>query len=75
MSGIEEFTSEFFDDASKAWRANKICLKDATYRYRKNAFPVEKPLLEKPVTVKTVVAKTVIKHSVPRRSPRIAMRH
>ena len=72
MSGIEEFTSEFFDDASKAWRANKICLKDATYRYRKNAFPSEKPIV-KPVM--KPVMKPVVNKVVARRSPRIAVKH
>lgn len=31
---IAEFTQEFFNNASKAWRANKIQKPNATYQYR-----------------------------------------
>ncbi len=34
-----EFTSEFFDASSKAWKANKVRYGQAAYRYKKNAFP------------------------------------
>ena len=37
-----EFTPEFFDDASKAWRANKIRVAEGCFKYRKNAFTVKK---------------------------------
>ena len=37
-----EFTTEFFDDASKAWRANKIRVAEGCFKYRKNAFTVKK---------------------------------
>jgi hypothetical protein len=39
-----EFTPEFFDDASKAWRANKIRVAEGCFRYRKNAFTVKKTM-------------------------------
>jgi hypothetical protein len=38
MSGIEEFTSEFFDDASAAWRANKIPIGEGSFKYKPGAF-------------------------------------
>ena len=31
---IEEFNSDFFDDASYEWRKNKILLCEGTFRYR-----------------------------------------
>ena len=31
---ISEFTSQFFDDSSVAWKMNKIQNKNATYEYR-----------------------------------------
>ena len=34
MPGIEEFTAEFFQQASDAWRKNKIVKKDCTYDYK-----------------------------------------
>lgn len=43
MSGIDEFTSEFFDASSKAWRANKVPIGEGSFRYKRNAFPPEKP--------------------------------
>lgn len=53
-----EFTPQFFDDASKAWKANKVRIGEGHYRYKKNAFASEKP-----VQVKAQV-------QGPRRSPR-----
>jgi hypothetical protein len=31
---IEEFTSDFFDNASYEWRKNKIRLSEGTFKYR-----------------------------------------
>jgi hypothetical protein len=57
-----EFTPQFFDEASKAWKANKVRVGEGHYRYKKNAFVKEKPvLLEKP---------SLQKKLEPRRSPR-----
>ena len=42
MPDISEFTQEFFEDASKAWKANKVRYGQASYKYKKNAFPKEK---------------------------------
>jgi len=53
-----EFTPQFFDEASKAWKANKVRIGEGHYRYKKNAFPSEKPSLPK--------------KPEPRRSPRFA---
>lgn len=33
-----EFTHEFFEAASKAWKANKVRYGQASYKYKKNAF-------------------------------------
>jgi len=52
-----EFTPQFFDEASKAWRANKVRIGES-FRYKRNAFPVKKEVKE---TVKG-----------PRRSPRLS---
>lgn len=32
--GIAEFTPEFFDDASRAWRANKTRLSSGAFSYK-----------------------------------------
>jgi hypothetical protein len=33
-----EFTPHFFDEASKAWRENKVRIGEGHYRYKNNAF-------------------------------------
>lgn len=33
-----EFTQTFFEDSSKAWKANKVKYGQSMYRYKKNAF-------------------------------------
>jgi len=53
-----EFTPEFFDEASRAWRANKVRIAEGCFRYKRNAFVKE----VKPVALETK----------PRRSPRFA---
>ena len=55
-----EFTPQFFDDASKAWRANKVRVGEGHYRYKRNAFAPEKP----------VQIKGQVQVQGPRRSPR-----
>ena len=42
MPGLSEFTHQFFEEASKAWKVNKVKYGQAMYRYKKNAFPIEK---------------------------------
>lgn len=42
MAGISEFTHQFFEDASKAWQRNKVRYGQASYKYKKNAFPEDK---------------------------------
>ncbi len=42
MAGISEFTHQFFEEASKAWKANKVRYGQAMYKYKKNAFPLDK---------------------------------
>lgn len=64
MDGITEFTPDFFDEASKAWRANKISIGEGSYRYKRNAFI---PVVE--VSRKPIVRKPIKK--VLRRSPRL----
>lgn len=41
MPGISEFTHEFFEASSQAWKANKVRYGQASYKYKKNAFPKE----------------------------------
>jgi hypothetical protein len=31
-----EFTAQFFEEASTAWRANKIALENGMFKYKKN---------------------------------------
>ena len=57
-----EFTPQFFDDASKAWKANKVRIGEGHYRYKKNAFASEKPV--------QVKAQAQVQVQGPRRSPR-----
>ena len=48
MIDCSEFTQGFFDEASKAWKKNKVRKGEAMYRYKKNAFPpVEEPPVPK----------------------------
>ena len=35
-----EFSSNFFEEASKAWRSNKIPLENGMFRYKEDAFDV-----------------------------------
>ena len=57
-----EFTPQFFDDASKAWKANKVRVGEGHYRYKRNAFASEKPA--------QVKAQVQVQIQGPRRSPR-----
>lgn len=66
MSGIAEFTSAFFDEASAAWRANKRALGEGMFKYvrpRRIVVPVHKPKKVAPIleTIPTL-----------RRSPRFS---
>lgn len=49
MSGIAEFTPEFFDEASRAWRLNKLVKPEGTFRYKRNAFSKPKEHAVRPV--------------------------
>lgn len=42
MAGISEFTHAFFEESSKAWKANKVRYGEAMYKYKKTAFPIDK---------------------------------
>lgn len=46
LKSVEEFTPEFFDQASAAWTANKIRGANATYKYKSNAFVPEKSTIQ-----------------------------
>jgi len=63
MKNIEEFTSKFFDDSSKAWKANKHSIGNGMYKYKKSAWTV----CDDTDLIKKVVSDGV----VPRRSQRI----
>lgn len=85
MSGISEFTHEFFEASSKAWKANKARYGQAMYRYKKNVFPKEDaptPPAQSKRSVQqteTILAKrNLIDEPAPlreRRSPRIRLLH
>ena len=38
MPGISEFTQDFFNASSKAWKKNKVRYDQACYTYKTNAF-------------------------------------
>lgn len=44
MSGISEFTQEFFNASSKAWKKNKVRYDQACYTYKKGAFKSQEEL-------------------------------
>jgi hypothetical protein len=54
MPGISEFTHQFFEEASKSWKANKVKYGQAMYRYKKYAFPGEK---EEPLSKQTLASR------------------
>lgn len=54
MAGISEFTQAFFEEASKAWKANKVRYGQAMYSYKKNAFPKDK---EEPLSKQSIRSK------------------
>lgn len=75
--GNDEFDAAFFDNASAAWRSNKIVLGELSFKYKRNAFGGQEDLLkkkrgravfEKPVAV--VVPEAVHSVYTVRRSPR-----
>ena len=70
MSGIAEFTPEFFDEASAAWRANKKHLGDGMFKYIR-ACRVIAPKPIPPSVPKRLVSSLA---SIPplRRSPRFS---
>lgn len=43
MAGISEFTQAFFEESSKAWKANKVRYGQAMYRYKKQPKDLEEP--------------------------------
>jgi hypothetical protein len=42
MPGLSEFTHEFFEESSKAWKANKVRYGQAMYKYKKTVFRKER---------------------------------
>jgi hypothetical protein len=54
MQGISEFSQEFFDASSKAWKANKVRYGQAMYKYKTTAFPV---VLDEPSIKQTQASK------------------
>lgn len=80
-----EFTQEFFDEASAAWKANKVRYGQASYRYKKNAFqpdpdlpPIPKQSVSnKQQTQKELQERSMIDEYAPprvRKSPRLLSR-
>jgi hypothetical protein len=72
MSGVAEFTAEFFNEASAAWRANKRHIGEGMFKYvRPRRVVMPKPV---PVFVPVVKKLPPILNSLPllRRSPRFS---
>ncbi len=65
---VEEFTSDFFDESSKAWKANKIEVLKGIYKYKKmQKEQVQQPLRKSPRLLEKQKQEVV---QTPRRSPR-----
>jgi|LakMenEpi03Aug12_release.lakeMendotaPanAssembly.Ray.scaffolds.fasta_scaffold1212495_2 hypothetical protein len=69
---VEEFTSDFFDESSKAWKANKIEVVKGIYKYKKMqkeqvVEQVQQPLRKSPRLLEKQKQEVV---QTPRRSPR-----
>ncbi len=85
MAGISEFTQAFFEESSKAWKANKVRYGQAMYKYKKNAFPLDKDepickqtLKSKKQTEKELQKRQSLNEEAPlptRRSPRLKQMH
>lgn len=85
MAGISEFTQSFFEESSKAWKANKVRYGQASYKYKKNAFPKtpEEPIYKQSMKSKIQMEKELLKRQslveeapLPtRRSPRLHEKH
>jgi hypothetical protein len=43
MAGISEFTHAFFEESSKAWKANKVRYGQAMYKYKIQPKELEEP--------------------------------
>ena len=50
MPGVSEFTSDFFDASSKAWKKNKVRYDQACYTYKKTAFKGQEELPHEPAS-------------------------
>lgn len=86
MKNIEEFTPQFFDDSSKAWKANKQSIGNGMYKYKKSAWTVydDAGLIERVISDVVVPrrsqrlldqAKQVQDIQTVRRSSRLAMKY
>ncbi len=85
MAGISEFTQQFFEESSKAWKANKVRYGQAMYKYRKNVFPMDKeePLSKQSISSKKKTENELLKRQAldeeaplpTRKSPRLRERH
>ena len=77
MSGVAEFTAEFFDQSSAAWRANKRHVGDGMFKYvRPRKVVPQKVVPQKVVPQKVLPQKKKVKACpkqvvLPRRSPRL----
>jgi hypothetical protein len=48
MVDCSEFSQKFFEEASKAWKSNKVRSGEGMYRYKKTAFPKGADMPEAP---------------------------
>jgi hypothetical protein len=63
---VQEFTPEFFDDSSNAWRANKVEVAKGIYKYKKEVKEIVGPVRKSPRLQKHETVENL------RRSPRFA---
>ena len=85
MPDCSEFTQEFFERSSQAWKENKVRYGQAMYKYKKNAFvadkevpPIKQSLASKRQTEKELKKRAELDEPAPlreRRSPRLHKIH
>jgi hypothetical protein len=82
MAGISEFTHDFFQASSDAWKMNKVRYGQAMYKYKKGAFPKDpeepKAPKESKLNRKEELKRQEIDEYAPprvRRSPRLRLLH
>ena len=67
-----QFTSDFFDKSSQAWRANKRSVGQGYFHYKRNAFPSPRRSERLQTYEEAAAPAPLAAATVPRRSSRLA---